>query len=48
VSEPIGTSWLKDEDWDYEFTCSCGCHLYQGLDRDYPVKMCVQCNKIRG
>jgi len=45
MGEPIGTSWFQEYEWEYEFTCKCGCHVYQLIDQNYPIKICVQCGK---
>lgn len=48
MSEPIGSDIILDDEWDYEFTCKCGCHSYQLFFDPFFAnrKLCVQCNAL--
>jgi len=55
-NEPMGTEWLKDEDWEYAFTCEnekCKSHISQEvfdpslwLDNRVICVVCGTANKI--
>lgn len=43
---PFATPLLKEGDWNYAFTCRCGCHSYEEENSaDDIIIICSQCGK---